>query len=161
MRTDAQEWFFTLAERLERVLLRLVVLSLVALVGAQALLSYGPARSYLSYVERLEGLEVRPVVLKSNGGGTGGWKLTITLVSQPRAPRAVILLNGKEAATFAGPEVTLQVKPGDLLEVDGTLYRNPLQFRVTATAPEMSEPATGLEIVTSRSVELVGRVKGR
>jgi len=161
VRSDAQEWFFNLAERVERALLRLVVLSLVALVGVQALLSYGPARSYLSYVERLEGLEVQPVVLKSNGGGAEGWDLTITLVSQPRAPRAVILLNGKEAATFERAEVTLKVKPGDLVELDGTLYRNPLQFRVTATAPEISEPAAGLEVVTRRSVELVGRVKGR
>lgn len=161
MRSDTQERFFKLAERVERFLLRLVVLSLVALVGVQSLLAYGPFRPYLSYVDRLEGLEGQPVMLKSNGGGSGGWDLTITLVSQPRAPRALLLLNGKEAASFERAEVTLKVKEGDLVEVDGTLYRNPLQFRVTATAHEILEPAAGLEVVTRRSVELVGRIRAK
>jgi hypothetical protein len=101
----------------------------------------------------------RPGAVAVMAPATGS--LRVTLLSQPRAPRAVLLVNARAVVRFTGPEVTVAVAPGDLVEIDGSAYRQTLTFRVAGLSPDLAAPPVGTLVATRGDIAVLGRVAAR
>lgn len=154
------------AERLERWLARGVAVSILALVGVQALMTNDPARGYLSAVERLEGRRIDvaaapdgdPLRAVTAAVGRDAGRVVIHLINRESAPRAFVRVNGTPLASFGQPRVEVSVRPGDFLEIDGSADPAPLLFRVTAVDRRLLSPELGREVMTRGDVQPLGRV---
>ncbi len=85
-------------------------------------------------------------------------RVRVDLISAARAPRAVFLRDSTPVATFRDGSVDVTVAPGDLLEVDGSAYRQPLTFQVVAAAG-LAAPSLGLRVTTRGDIAYLGRVR--
>jgi hypothetical protein len=88
----------------------------------------------------------------------GQGMIRVDLLSGSRAPRAVLLCNAAPVARFTGASVAVPVSGGDLLEIDGSAYRQPLIFQVVA-AEGIAAPPVGLRAVTRGDIAVLGRVR--
>ncbi len=147
--------FMFLASRLERILVRLVVISLVLLVTVQALLTEDDTRVFLSYTDRLEGVRWAPDESPQDDPVPS---LEIEVSNGPSAPWAKVLVDGKEVASFRKKIIRVPVQDGQLVEIDGTRWRRLTKFRVRWVHPNMVEPRVGTEVITQGTIQTVGRV---
>lgn len=146
------------AMTVERWLLRAAALGVLLLVGVQVLLQQDPARGYLTYIDRIEGerLDEPEAILATAAPRT--YVVVLHLVSREQAERARLLVNGVPAGDFGQPRLQVQVRAGDVLEIDGSAYQETLRFRVTATSRELVRPALGREIMTRGDIRSLGTV---
>ncbi|MHB8926319.1 MAG: hypothetical protein ACYC9Q_01475 [Bacillota bacterium] len=160
------------AQRVEGTLLRATIAACVLLVVAQFLLTKDDARRLLSYVDRLEGVSLNSALGDTPASQTAAGRreeqgppqpgtpaITLRLAGRRSARLAVVLVNGNPVARFSGQEVTVGVKNGDLLEVDGADYRTELRFVVVRVSGGVAEPAPGTSAATRRNIAVIGRVK--
>lgn len=148
-RALADPRYFALSARMEAVLIQAVVALGLVVVLSQVLLTIPAARYVMSQVARLEGValwEETPTV-------------TIALRAGSPGRAAAVLVNGERAATFASDQVRLRVRPGDLLEVDGTGLDGEGVFEVVETTGGLRVPALGERVVTRGGVRSLGRVE--
>jgi len=163
-----QDRFSQWAERVERSLIRFVILLSIVVVVSQGLLSHEKLRLFLSYPDQLEGTafkeEAKTAFSPAASEKPAGEKqsreglLAITCVTGPRYPQVKILINGKVAGDLGRGSIALPVREGDLVEIDGTGYQAVLTFRLTGVSDNISEPRVGTEVVTHQSIERLGRV---
>lgn len=143
---------------IERWLLRAAALGVLLLVTVQVLLQQDPARGYLTYVERLEGQRLDEPAALPAMAAPRTYVVVIHLISREQAERARLLVNGVPAGDFTQPRLQVQVRAGDVLEIDGSAYQETLRFRITATSRELVRPALGREIATRGDVRSLGAV---
>lgn len=165
----------TLADRVERFLMQMVILGLVALVLVQTLQVVPFIRRQMSLTEALEGIsheEYLAWLPAGSGAASGGeglalspvsserspLSLTVVLVSQRSAPGARLLVDGQVAGTFASSALTVAVAQGQLVEVDGSQVAEELTFRVVG-APGLANPALGTSVVTRGNRRSLGEVR--
>lgn len=155
--------FLLLAHRVERFLLRLVVLSVLLLVAVQGLMMDDQGKRLLTAIDRLEGRlpegESEQAVWVNAAVPRGGVPITLHLITAESAPEARVLLNGTTVARFTTASQQVRVRPGQVLEVDGSAYRQPLLFRVTAVDPSLTSPGLGKEVITQGDVQSFGLVR--
>ncbi|MDP2857959.1 MAG: hypothetical protein Q8P50_08285 [Bacillota bacterium] len=151
-----------LSGALDKFLLRFAAISLALLFASQALLLNPSIRRMVSLVDRLEGEplavarridpEPKPPLPRLAG--------TFTIQLENSTGRtAVLLLNGEEVATFEKGIVTVEVRSGDLVEVDGGLFAREMRFRVTQASKGMVAPFSGQLLTTKGTIEILARVK--
>lgn len=143
-------------ENLEHVLVVLVAIITVAAVTVQVLLIKDPLKQTSVPVTSLEpvrpgvkGLEPvlqRPVV-------------TFQLKNFSLLPLAKVLVNGEPGGEFQDRYVTVFVKEGDILEVDGTRYSRPIDIEVLDASREVIRPAAGARFRVDGNVVTVGQVR--
>jgi len=147
----------------EKILLRLVIFGLVALVVVQAMLASDSMRFYLSWAERLEGQPFpewsNPTARVLDTESEIFAHLTIELKDFSSLAKAKILINGEEVADFRQKKVTLKVYPDDIIAVDGTFYHRPLEFFISEISPNISTPRLNQTVRTESTVETIGQVK--
>ena len=100
--------------------------------------------------------EVLPAVRQQEGL----WgNVTLELQDYSELHRALVLLNGNEAAHFSSNRLNLRVFDGDLLEIDCTAYARPVRFSVVKTSVGIDRAAlrTDLELCGERGT--VGKIK--
>lgn len=166
LRSPRDAW--TLAERVEQLLLRAAVVCLLLLVVGQVLLATD-ARTLISYVYRLEGVAYDPEELVEpqavgalylGPAGEPVRTVTLVLVDRPTAPGVRLLLNGYAVADFSQPSVTVVVYPGDELVLDGRGEPAPVRVRVVDSS-DLVAPAEGTELVVRGDRVSLGRVRTR
>ncbi|HOV78634.1 MAG TPA: hypothetical protein PK728_00885 [Bacillota bacterium] len=147
----------TWVERFERVLIRLAVVSAAAVMLVQALFAGNyreqaavPAISSEPVKNRIESEDIlhNPVV-------------TLQLKDFSSLPLARVLVNGEARGTFKDRYVTLHVKEGDLLEIDGTRYELPFEVEVLDISKELDYPPAGTEIRVGSGINSIGKVSLR
>lgn len=167
-RSGRERWL-ALAERVEAALLRAAVVGLLLLLVGQGLLATD-ARSWLSYVYRLEGIAYDPLAMvKPEAVGALYLSpepdpvptLTLLVVDRPSAAGLRLLVNGHPVADFAHPQMTVPVRDGDRLDLDGRGVRGSLRVRVVDAAPGVRWPPEGLEVAVRGDVRPLGRVDVR
>jgi len=116
--------------RMDRLLVRVVVIALSLLAITQILMADDRARAFLSLTDRVElpRASWNDTVLAMTRPLRDS--LVIQLANADRAPRAWLLVNGKPVASFRNGTASATVKAGDLVEVDATAYSYELRFRV-------------------------------
>lgn len=147
---------------LDKFLFRFVAISLALLFASQALLLNPSFRRMVSLVDRLEGEpltvarridpEPKPPLPRLSG--------TLTIQMENGTSRsAVLLLNGEEVSTFEKGILTVEVRSGDLVEIDGGLAAREMRFRVTQASKGMVAPFSGQVLTTKGTIEILARVK--
>ena len=61
--------------------------------------------------------------------------------------------------SFAKPEVEINAAEGEEIVIDGSFYKRPLTFKITAVSPGVLSPNIGQEVTTRGSREDLGKVK--
>ncbi|HWI61368.1 MAG TPA: hypothetical protein VNT75_06010 [Symbiobacteriaceae bacterium] len=157
------------SDRIERLLMQLVILGLVLVVLVQSLAVSPALRRKLNLLEGAEGY-----ALTENSswwsvltGGTSetasapapAKKYTVTVQLQTRrtAPKATLLVDGKAVSDFRTGQATVLVEPGEVIAVDGREYAEPLTFRVVV-AQGLSSPPLGEEFSTRAGTKTLGVV---
>lgn len=149
----------------EKYLIRLIVLSLAAVVAVQGLMTQDPLRLYLSWGERLEGQILEypavadtPTPVPPREAESPDAVLSIIADKYSALPRAVILVNGKELARFDNREVRLQVMAGDIIEIDSTSYDFPIDYRIKSVSDNLSFPEKDTVYTANQSMVMVGKI---
>lgn len=155
-----------LFERVERILMRLVVIALVAVVVVQGVMTNDQARFYLSWSERMEGQALN---LEEADRGTAPSTPTQSVVA-PQAlltlgvkdfsslPKARVLVNGQEYSAFNSSKVELKISPQDVVEIDSTAYNFPVEFQVISRSPNLAYPRQGQIYAANQSMVMVGKI---
>lgn len=101
-----------------------------------------PAREREAGASAAEQGEVAPAL-----GPVREGRIIVTLISQPSAPGARLLVDGRAAGDFRQGAVTARVRAGQRVEVDGRAVQASLTFRVTMVEG-LDEPQLGEQITT-------------
>lgn len=156
------------ADKVERVLMQMVILGLVLLVLVQA-----TQLNRFTRLVALEGVTVNEVASWSRTVGESQVQTVSTVTAAPMrirvvlrtrrsAPMARLLVDGKAAGDFREGSVTVDVKHGQVLVVDGSAYKEPLTFRVVEQAG-LESPVLGSQVSTRGDQQQLGvvRAEGR
>ena len=157
-------------EKVEKYLIRSIVLGLVVLVLVQGLMTQDSWRLYLSWGERMEGQNIeypastskdKPKSAQENSKASvqsPQAMLTLSLQKYSSLPKASILVNGKLAGYFNEKEVKLQLSGGDVLEIDSTFYNFPVNFYITGVSENMAFPKKNAVFTGNQSIVMIGKV---
>ncbi|HYG60499.1 MAG TPA: hypothetical protein VD902_20700 [Symbiobacteriaceae bacterium] len=176
---EYQETHRRFSDRVERLVMQLVILGLVGLVLVQSLAISSPVRRIANLMEgedgyaltqdspdwgRLVGLtgddtaEAEEPQVVPVGAAAKTTSITVVLMNAPSAPKARLMVGGRVVGTFAEGTVTSRVDPGQMVAVDGTATDEELVFRVVA-APGLSHPPLGHEVTTRGSRQNLGTTR--
>lgn len=142
-------------ERLERALIRLVVVTAALVMIAQTLLVNDPIKQVAAPAASLE--RAQPF-LKNSAGILQNPVVTLQLKNYSALPLARVMVNGESRGEFRDRYVTIFVREGDVLEVDGTRYSRPLDIEVLDVSKEVILPAAGTRIRVEGGVSPLGQV---
>ena len=162
-------------EKFERWLVRFVILGLVALVVVQALMTQDPFRFYLSFAERLDGKKLEniepsqttlaPIELDNPEQTTEKKNtsdfVTLEITDFSSLQKANILLNGQIIADFREKWVTVPVRTGDILAIDGSFYRQPFTVIVRKVSPHLQYPKVNQVIKIEQNLVQIGEIKDK
>lgn len=143
-------------KKLEKLLIRFVILCAVALVVTQSLLATDPMRRVIGYVD-LEDL----AVYSPNASQqlmVGEPTITLYLKEYPCLPKMHVLVNGEPVRRFNDRYVTLQVQDGDLIEIDATFYDHLVEVQVLTTSEEIISPEKG-KMLKVTGITSLGKVR--
>ena len=101
--------------RVEKGLIRLIVLTIMVMVAVQGLMTVDPIRFYLSWGERMEGQTIQMPVTSTRENAAPGAedaispqaRVIIEVGKFSSLPRAKILINGQEKYNFSAKRVTI------------------------------------------------------
>lgn len=160
------------SEKVERTLLQLVLIGLVALVLVQTLHTNRDLAKVLLALDGLEGVDLNTLIMQPQAPPEPVVdravpamerhvrpSITVILVTRRSEPSAVLQIDGVPAGDFRHGSVTVQVEPGREIAVDGRAIKGRLRFRVVA-APGLSEPAWGKEVETEGNRQVLGIARG-
>ncbi|MEN6461294.1 MAG: hypothetical protein ABFC94_08005 [Syntrophomonas sp.] len=153
--------------RVEKGLMRLVVIGVILMVMVQALMTREEYRIFLSWGEKLEGQSINyPVTATKQAereNSASPTKSTQTLMNISidmfsSLPKAIVLVNGKQAGNFSDREISLKLKGGDVVEIDSRYYNFPINYKITSTSDNLAYPGQGKEYTGNQSIVMIGKV---
>jgi hypothetical protein len=97
-------------------------------------------------------------ILKDYAGFLEDSVLTFQLKNFSSLPLARVLVNGEPRGEFRDRYVTVHVREGDVLEVDGTRYKRPLVIEILDVSGEVVTPTAGSIIRVEGNISFLGRV---
>lgn len=151
-------------DRFERYLIRFIMLSLIAIVVIQGLMTNDSYRLYLSWSERMEGQELSyPANLLQDNthkftAQSPHARVVIAIESFSSLPLAHLLINGQEKQSFEQKEISVQVKGGDKLEIDSSSYNFPVKYRIKAVSSNLGFPEADSCYTANQGVVMIGNV---
>lgn len=135
------------ADRVEKILIRTIVITVLLIVIAQGLMIKEPFRLYLSWGERLEGQKIEYPVNKVNTAVEDNYNIEspyafmlISIDKYSSLPKAAVLVNNREVKKFTSREVKLKLMAGDRVEIDSTAYNVPIEYRIKEVSKNLSYP---------------------
>lgn len=154
-------------ERMEHFIIRLVIIGLVLMVGVQAIMTQDQYRMFLSWGERLEGEALNypvntvrepssPVV--GTDVKSSRVQIVLALGKYSSLPRAVAIINHDQKFSFDRRELNLNLKAGDVVEIDCREYNFPVQFRVEDISANAAFPRKGQTWTTNQGILMIGKV---
>lgn len=147
--------FYGLGKRLEKLLVRFVILCAVILAVTQSFLATDPMRNVIGYVD-LEDVAVSPNAARNLTAGEP--TITLYLKDYTSLPKMHVLVNGEPVGAFKDRYFTFQVQDGDLIELDATFYNHPVAVQVITVSERITFPEKG-ETFSETGIIPVGKVK--
>lgn len=167
---EYQDRHRSFADKVERLLMQMVTLGLVALVLVQAF----QINRFTNRLVAMEGVTlsevaawsrtvsdqtVQPVqAVQAVSTTAAPMRLRVVLATRRSAPEARLLVNGKAAGDFRTGSVTVDVAPGQVLVIDGSAYPEALTFRVVERTG-LDSPALGAVVTTRGDQQRLGVVR--
>ncbi|TYO95572.1 hypothetical protein [Desulfallas thermosapovorans] len=144
--------FFFWGAKLERWLLRVVVMCAVMLVAVQwftndpALQVIGKADESIMDQDGFVRTDLNHLV-------------TIQLLDYTSLPKAAVLVNGEKKGYFKHRYVTVPVTHGDELAIDACFYEHPASFKIIETYGNVTRPSPGTIIEVHGTTKTIGTVE--
>lgn len=142
-------------DRLERTLVRLVVVIAVVVMLVQTLRAGDPLRDSAVPVTSLE--RTRPSFYTADLLQEP--VITLQLKNYSTLPLARVLVNGESRGEFRDRYVTVFVQEGDIIEVDGSRYNRPLEIEVLDVSKEILVPLAGEHLRVEGGITRLDRVR--
>jgi hypothetical protein len=155
------------AEKVEKGLIRVVIIGVVLMVMVQALMTREQYRIFLSWGEKLEGQSLNyPVsVTKQDENKPSASQakpaetfMNISADMSSSLPKAIILVNGKQSGNFSNQEISLKLKDGDVVEIDSRYYNFPINYKITSSSDNLAYPDKGKKYTSNQSIVMIGKV---
>lgn len=153
-------------DKIEKYLIRFIVLGVVVLVLVQGMMTRDSLRFYLSWSERMEGQALEYPVSKENveADESPGMDinspyalLSLSLEQYSSLPKAVILINGEKVDNFENQEVDLKLMAGDIVEIDATFYDFPVEIKVNKVSDNLAFPEKDQIYIANDSIVMLGK----
>lgn len=148
--------------RIEMVLLRLVVLVFVVFFISQVFMTQNPLERIVTVFEGFDGIGFHndanvPALEGETNASTDEianqqGEITLALVNYSSLQKAKVLVNGKSVGTFLNKYVLVNVKEGDILEIDGTFYNHPIKVEVYETEPAVKGLKEGQKFTVKKEI---------
>lgn len=170
-------------EKIEKLLVRFVIVGLLMLILVQALMTRDSFRFYLSFAERLdvkryENFNGVQSALAPNGKTTVELEanqddtqtssfmesrksvgtVVLELNNFSSMQKASILINGQKVGDFQQKQVNIFVHHDDIIEIDGTFYAYPLTIWVKEVSENVRYPQKDQVIEVNKNLVRVGKV---
>ena len=153
-----------LINRIEKGMVRFVVLCLLGLVLVQGLMTSEPIRFFLSWGERMEGQPIEIPASQSNQAAlpeeikSPQAAVTLKIDKFSALPKAKVLVNGQERARFDENKTTVSLQASDTLEIDSTAYNFPIDYEIASTSSTLEFPSPGQKYTANQAVVMVGKI---
>lgn len=152
--------------RVEKYLIRFIVLGVIALVIIQGLLTDDSMRFYLSLGEKMEGQvielpdnqQVNPEAATGSAATSPYASLTFSIKEFSSLPRAQVLVNGERKAEFNNSKVNLTVMGGDIIEIDSSAYNFPVEYVIEKGSANLGYPRQGQTFTGNQSIVMIGKI---
>ncbi|MFA4885687.1 MAG: hypothetical protein WC601_07935 [Desulfotomaculaceae bacterium] len=143
-------------EKLDSCLIMMVLGVAVLALAAQAWLasSHLKEAAWPAFSRELERTE-----RISMAGDPRNPVITLRLNKYSALPLARLLVNGEAGGQFKDRYVTVFVREGDLLEIDGTRYDRPFEVEVLDVSGGVVSPVPGAMVKVQGTVSTVGKVR--
>ena len=149
---------------IEKLLFSTVVLTLTGMAIAQILLTDESWRNYLNFASRLESQKIvinnfPQTEVPASASIQNLGSVTLELQRYEMLPHAYVLVNGKETKKFLTKTVSVPVRNGDILEIDGTYYKKPFDVIIKEATDNIQNPKKNKKITVNQDITLVSEVK--
>ena len=138
----------------ERILFNISILLFILMIIIQAILTNPQARDYLNVTGTFEG---KPLAIEEYLYKQGQIMLEASGNYQPDMLKA--LVNGEEAAGFNGKYLELMLKDGDVVEVDGSMLKSPVEIRIVSKTDNILTDCVGKTVRTQSDIKKLVKVK--
>lgn len=136
----------------EKVLFFAFVCIFIAIIFVQATL-LSPISTFLV---KDEGFDGRPLASEEYLYKEG--EISIALLESENNEDLKLLVNGDEVAVFSQNLITLSVKDGDVIEVDGSLTDNETEVEIISASENVAGIEVGKKIKVNSTIEEITRV---
>lgn len=129
------------------VIAAVVVLAQLSIYGDYAEQAAAPAASWR-----------HPGLFWGHQRGLTGFRNYLPVKNFSSLPLARVLVNGEVRGEFRDRYVTVYVREGDILEVDGTRYKRPLEIEIFDVSGDVLSPAVDTTIRVEGNIYSLGPV---
>ncbi|HSH35131.1 hypothetical protein [Schnuerera sp.] len=145
----------TIFKYFEKTLILLSILSLLLLLATQYL-SYNEDSSILTTIGGKDGRNfIFSDSLETNEKG-----IIILKNMKPKYKDIEVLVNGEYINDFKeNDELKIYVYNNDMVEIDGTKYKNQLIFKIVGVSNNIEMPKLDTIITTSQNIEILSKVQ--
>lgn len=159
---DFEQWFRERTRGFEVFLIRAVLLFLVLLLAAQLVQTIPGVRNFISLVDRREGRPYVPPATETAAPApvSGEEHYLVLKIDSGQVDTLVeVLVNGRSVTDFSREKtVTVFVREGDVVDIDGDLPAREVEVVVSAVSGGVIRPESGRRIVFNGIMETVGQV---
>ncbi len=140
--------------KIEKVIFSLTIICLLLLVGKQFL--NVREENVIDTSQFIKNDRYIPLINKKN---TDKGVLIIKLMDE-RYDEIRILVNGEPLYDFKkDDEIKINVYENDLIEIDGTAYTDKVKVKLQGISKNINSPKLDTIVITSQSIEILGKVR--
>ncbi len=137
----------------EKILYVIVVFCIIFLVGSQIGLYNETTRTFLTDIDKYEGVNVSHLEDAFKQG-----KLTLKLIGTLPSDNIYILINGYESHAFSSETIVLKVRNNSVIEIDGTNVATPFRVKIIETSDNIATKCIHKEITVNLNIEILTRI---
>lgn len=137
----------------EKILFFAFVCVFIALVFVQGTLMNPSMRTFLVNDKRIDGRALAKEEYLYKEG-----QISIALLESENNQDLKLLVNGDEVAAFDENLVTLSVKDGDVIEVDGSLTESETEVEIISASDNVVGIEVGKKVKVNSNIEEIARV---
>ena len=137
----------------EKILFFAFVCVFIALVFVQGTLMNPSMRTFLVNDKGIDGWALAKEEYLYKEG-----QISIALLESENNQDVKILVNGDEVAAFDENLVTLSVKDGDVIEVDGSLMESETEVEIISASDNVAGIEVGKKVKVNSNIEEIARV---
>ncbi|HHY37149.1 MAG TPA: hypothetical protein GX518_05620 [Firmicutes bacterium] len=157
MAAPPEEKLLQLAGWMERAIYYSLLGTLFLVVAVQLILSYPQPRHWL-YSHFGPSPETLPAIAVGEAGEEAA-RIKIKILGHRGLRHAYVMVGQRRITSFQEGEVEIVVGEDEEIAIDGSFYKRPLTFQVTAVSPGVLSPLLGQEVTTWGNRESLGKVQ--
>ena len=141
-------------KKLERILITCFAICVLLLITTQFLMTNPNIRVFLTQEENAEGAFFEQSEIIYDKG-----IVSIELVDSASMESAWVLVNGLKVSNFTQKQVSISVKDGDLVEIDGTQVSDNLEVKISSYSSNAILTIDNSNLAINRNIGVLARVK--